>query len=250
MFKNLRAAAPIFLLTALIINCSSIKNTKESESVIHRMHAKWNGKWPKHMKFEQNVYHYQNNQIVKEEVWQELLSCPQNLHIRFNGFDSGNGLIFRNDTIYTIIGNQIVKQERKVHHLLLLGFDVYHQSPELTETKLMELGFNLKKSYETSVDRQEVIVIGTLDKSDLNSSQFWIDKENLYLLRVILNRDSIQSDITFGNYKMLKGFPVATEITFKVNKELKMVEKYFNIKFPEDVDMKLFDPEHFKEAVW
>lgn len=250
MTTRLKSGAFFFLTFIVLIGYSSFKTTNTNESVVEKMHAQWKGKWPKNMQFEQNVYFYENEKIVKEEVWQEILSCPQNLHIRFNGFQTGNGVIFRNDSVISFKNNQVVKKEKRVHQLLLLGFDVYHQEPGLTEKKLKELGFELDKSYQTKNEDREIIVVGTNEMNDTNSSQFWIDKQNMYLLRVILNKDSTQSDIRFGNYKVIEGYPVATEITFVVNKKLVMVEKYFNIKFPKDIDPEIFNPKNFKDVVW
>lgn len=49
------------------------------------------------MRFDQKVYLYKNDSLIKEEVWQEILSSPKNLQIRFNGFETGNGVLFKNE---------------------------------------------------------------------------------------------------------------------------------------------------------
>jgi hypothetical protein len=239
------------LLVLLILGaCNTIKSSKMKPSIIEQMHAEWQGKWPKYMQFEQNVYLYKDDKLVREEVWQELMSCPQNLHIRFNGFNTGNGMLFRADSIYSFNNGEIVKEELRVHQLLLLGFDVYHQAPAITQKKLSDLGYDLTKMYEKKINEQTIIVVGTADENDLNTSQFWIDKKNKYLLRTILNRNGTQSDVTFGNYQTIDNNPVATEITFLTNKKLTMVEKYFNITFPKSVDPKVFDPANIKAVAW
>jgi hypothetical protein len=244
-----KSALLLFLLMTLAA-CSTLKQSKMNTSIIDQMYAKWQGKWPKYMQFEQNVFLYKENQLVKEEVWQELMSCPQNLHIRFNGFKTGNGMLFKDDSIYSFSNGKIVKQEKRVHQLLLLGFDVYHQAPELTKMKLSDLGFDLSKVCEKKSNGRAIAVVGTSDEKDEDASQFWIDKENLYLVRVILNKGTTQSDVTFGNYQIISNYWVATEITFLTNKKLSMEEKYFNISFPQSVDGKVFEPDNIQTAVW
>jgi len=93
------------------------------------------------------------------------------------------------------------------------------------------------------------LVVGTSSENDLNSPQFWIDKEKLYLRRVIFTSEK-HTDIHFYNYQVIHGFPVATTIRFTVDYELSMVEEYFSIAFPETVDDCFFDPDFFQFANW
>lgn len=240
----------ISIMILLVGVFATTQCSNNSTSIIQKMHLKWEGKWVQNMRFEQMVYYYKGDSIVKQEVWQEILSSPQKLHIRFNGFESGSGMLFANDSIFSYKDFQVVKEGKMVHHLLLLGFDLYNQDPAITESKLIELGFDIKKSHLIKEEGREILVVGTEEEGDYTSFQFWIDKENLYLTRVISNRDYSISDVIFGNYITIEEYPVATEITFKVNGEIAMVEKYFNISFPKELDLGLFDSKRFREAVW
>ncbi|MDD2793857.1 MAG: hypothetical protein PHD73_11805 [Sediminibacterium sp.] len=101
-----------------------------------------------------------------------------------------------------------------------------------------------------TVDHRPVTILGTKDPSDHQTNQCWIDRENLYLLKVIAFKNGHLSDIDFGGYKTIQGYPVATEITFKTDRQLVMVEKYFNISFPVSVKPELYDPLQFQQARW
>lgn len=244
-----------FLMSSLMLmHAADVAATPSSAvpgaAIIEKMHRKWAGKWYRNLQFEQTVDFYKENKIVKQEVWQELLNAPGNLHLRFNGFETGNGAIFRNDSVYYFANGIMTRKEERIHQLLLLGFDVYFQDPEVTIQKIAKTGIDLSLGYDTMVDHRKVTVLGTKDPSDRQSNQCWIDKENLYLLKVVSFKNGHLSEIDFGGYKTLQGYPVATEITFKTDGQLVMVEKYFNISFPVSVPSALYDPLQFQQARW
>lgn len=245
----------VFLMCGfLLMNAADVAASSSSaipgSSIIEKMHRKWAGKWYRNLQFEQTVDFYKENKIVKQEVWQELLNAPGNLHLRFNGFETGNGAIFRNDSVYYFANGIVSRKEERIHQLLLLGFDVYFQDPEVTIHKLTKTGIDLSLAYDTIVDHRPVVVLGARDASDHQANQCWIDKENLYLLKVIAFKNGHLSEIDFGAYKTIQGYPVATEITFKTDRQLVMVEKYFNISFPVSVQSSLYDPQQFQQAKW
>lgn len=239
------------IVISLIFNiCSIFAQNISGSEIITQMFNKWSGKWYKNFTFEQNVYYYKDNKIIKEDIWQEVISSPANLHIRINGFETNDGMIFRNDSIYYFSKGEITKKEHRVHHLLLLGFDVYFYQPIETIQKLKTLGFDLSKTYENQWQSRDVYVVGTENESDLNTSQFWIDKERLYLVRVMLNTNGIVREVEMNNYTLIENNWVATDIVFKTNNVVTMVEKYFNIKFPKYIDGSIFDISRFKDSKW
>jgi hypothetical protein len=247
----MRKFFPLLLLSPLFLGIfMAMKPYTKPSKIIQKMYKHWAGKWSKNMQFEQNVYLYRNDSLVREEVWQEMLSSPKNLHIRFNGFETGNGVIFRNDSVYYFSGGKVTRQEKRVHHLLLLAFDVYFLPPSQTEKQLQELGFNLDASYEKEINGKKIIVVGTKEPSDTQTSQFWVEKENMYVTRVIHNTNGVVSDIELKSYQMVDNYPVATEISFKNNGKLRMVEKYFNISFPKNINSDIFDVGKVKETKW
>lgn len=224
--------------------------TPSGEEIIRLMNKEWKGKWGRNMRFDQTVYHYKNDSLVKEEIWQEILSSPKNLQIRFNGFESGNGILFRNDSVYHFAEGKLVRSENRVHHLLLLGFDVFFLPPGETISKLKDLGFDLNKTHERTKGNTTYFVVGTGSPDDDKSTQFWINKEKLYLEKVIMSRDGNTFEVEMKNYKIIDSYPVAMEVDFKSNGQLYMKEKYFDVSFPDTVDPQIFDPKNFNELRW
>lgn len=52
------------------------------------------------------------------------------------------------------------------------------------------------------------------------------------------------------NYRLFDSYPVAIVVLFRTNGELVMKEEYFDIAFPEELDLEIFDPEKFGSIRW
>lgn len=225
-------------------------NYSDGAEVVSAMYHKWENKWYPNFAFEQKAIFYEDDRVTKEEVWQEIYSQPGNLHIRFNGFETGNGLVFAEDSVYSFVGGELKSKRPLIHNLVLLSFDVYFYKPDVTVKKLQQLGFNLQQMTETTWQGRKVYVIGTNDLADTTSSQFWVDKERLYTVRSIVNTNGAVRDVEINNYKLIENNWVATEIIFKMNGKKTMYEEYYNISFPAKADKSWFDPKQFVTTRW
>jgi hypothetical protein len=255
MKKSLLPYTLYLLLPFLTLSCTNTVNTEASklqngQQVIEAMYARWQDQWYPNFAFDQKAIFYENDQVSKEEVWQEIYSYPANLHIRFNGFETGNGVVYNQDTVYTFKEGKLQSKQRSIHPLVLLSFDVYFYSPATTISKLQELNFDLSQLTETTWKGRDVYVVGTTDLSDNTSSQFWVDKENLWVARIITNNKGIARDVEMNNYQQIDGNWVATQIIFKNNGKLFLREEYYNISFPKKVEQAWFDPERFGTTNW
>lgn len=218
--------------------------------VIRAMHNNWKGKWYENIAFEQKALFYKDGKVVRSEVWQEVLNSPGNLHIRFNGFGSGDGAIFSRDSVFQFKGGVLQTKRPDVNFLALLGFDVYFYEPGATMSRLKELGFDLGKSYRTSFKARDVLVVGAERPDDLSSSQFWVDMERMMVLRAVKNTGNVVRDVHFNNYRRIRGNWVATEMVFTDGRDTVFSEEYYNISFPKKVSGAVFDPAGFAAARW
>jgi len=133
---------------------------------------------------------------------------------------------------------------------LVLGFDVYHQSPDKTANQLSGNGYDLEKVYKDEWQGREVFVVG-VSEPDTTKSQFWIDAERLVFVRnFTIGRGGTIQEVQFNNYEKLGEGWIAPEVIFKANGQMGLLEKYSEIKTPESVNMEIFDPEKFVEAEW
>ncbi|WP_439882469.1 outer membrane lipoprotein-sorting protein [Pontibacter sp. MBLB2868] len=226
------------------------KSVSNAHELVKAMHNRWHKKWYPNFAFDQKAIFYEKDQVTKEEVWQEVYSQPGNLSIRFNGFESGNGIIFNNDSLYTFHDNQLQSKVPQIHPLILLLFDVYYLQPETTINKLNSLGFNLDKMTQATWQGRDAYVVGTTDAQDNTTPQFWVDKERLYVVRVLTNPKGTPRDVEMNNYQLIDNNWVATDIVFKTDGKLTLKEEYFNIRFPKKSSPSWFDPEQFESARW
>jgi hypothetical protein len=245
----------IVILTAtfvliLIAVLSFSEKTIVGEDLIREMHSKWKGKWYPHISFEQEAIFYKDRKVVKTEIWQEILSSPGKLHIRFNGFNSHNGAIYNNDSVYHFQSGELKAVKKETNYLALLGFDVYLYNPGVSIAKLKELGFDLNRSYRSTYLGKKIRIVGANEASDLTSSQFWVDEETCLVMRILKNTSGNVRDVHFNNYRKVENNWVATEIIFKNASDTVFVEKYFNIKFPKQVAPGIYDPLGFADVSW
>ena len=89
-------------------------------------------------------------------------------------------------------------------------------------------------------------------QNDLSSPQFWIDKKNLYFVRLIEPRGagekkSIQ-EIQFNKYERLKGGWVAPEVVFFVDGKRTMLEEYSDVQADIDLSDNLWEPASWMSA--
>ena len=220
-------------------------NGKELIEAMHKAYAP--NKWYKYFTFSQNMEFYRNDSIIKKDVWHEAACLPGNLLIKFGEKNSKDGVLFSNFTVHSFQEGKEPRSSPMVHDLLLVGLDVYFLKPETTIRLLDSLGYNLSKIREDVFEGRKVYVVGA-DKDDLESKQFWIDAERLYMHRIIYKQRTKTNDCVFADYEKIKGNWVSKTIIFKQNGKLNLIERYYDMKFPKSLDEDLFMAEKFNEV--
>lgn len=226
-------------------------DVKTTEDLLRAMQKRYAGKWYRNVTFTQKTVEYQPDGKSKTSIWYEALAMPGKLRIDFDPIKDGNGILFRNDTVYNIKGGKVANSQPLVHPLLLLGFDAYFIPVEQTVTKLKAMGFDLSVVREDTWQGRPVYVVGA-KAGDLHSAQFWIDKKNLYFVRMLqpAGRDKTRtSEIQFNKYiKMKDGGWVAPEVIFMLDGKTRVTEEYTDIRTNVALDDKFFDPQSWASA--
>ena len=96
---------------------------------------------------------------------------------------------------------------------------------------------------------REVYVIGA-EGGDDKTPQFWIDTERLYMSRIVYKKKDSVTDCVFSDYTKVEGNWVAKKVTFKHNGEVELIEKYYDLKFPKEINPDIFNPLKFAEIPW
>ncbi|KYG83707.1 hypothetical protein [Roseivirga echinicomitans] len=219
--------------------------------LLDKMHKRYESKWYKTLTFDQQTIRYdEEGKIVSENVWYEAIQMPDKLAIKFDDMDKGNGMIFRNDSIYQLKEGQVSSSRIMYHPLLILGFSVYDQPAVKTARALTILGFDLEKAHQRDYNGKKVYVVGALE-GDNDSNQFWIDKETLLFVRMTQNfGNGRNQDVHFNKYEKIGGGWVATEVKFYTDNKLRLSEVYTNIKSPDELSPKIFEPASFEGVKW
>ncbi len=245
-----------FILFFLLLFLVQSTQTQAQEitsgyDVVTAMYNTYQGKWYKHLTFTQKTTFYnQDGSVERTQDWYEALTLPAKLAIKFDDKASTSGILFRDGIQYGYANGELIREVERDHELLILGFDVYHQNPNITATKLSGLGFDLEKAYEDVWQGRPVYVVG-VDAPDSTAPQFWIDKERLYFVRnIIIGRFDTVQEVQFNKYERLGKGWIAPEVVFKANGFTGLLEEYSQIVISDTLNQEIFNPVRFTETVW
>ncbi len=240
----------IFILLCLIIlvSCTSELPILNGEDVIRAMHAKYEGNWFRNMSLKQHIIRYNPDGSVRSDnMMTEQLKLPGTVRGNTLPMEDGNSEIFKDNTYHIFEGGKLIRKMKYIHGVLILGFDVYLQDPEITISLLKEDGVDFTKMHETVWQDKEVWVVGT-DADDLTVNQFWIEKERLVVVRLFkksTRNPDLVNEIQFNKLKPLGDGWVAGELIFKLNGKMYIHETYVEFKIEEGFADKIFDVENF-----
>jgi hypothetical protein len=245
----IKKAALCLFGAILIAGCASSASAQinNGEQLITAMHARYAQSWYRTVTFQEQAITRNDNGTVKKEIWYESLLLPGKLRINKGSPNSGNGAIFTNNTLTSFVDGKSTGTRPFVHMLLVLGFDVYRQDPELTIAEAKNQGFDLNQIHQDVWQGRVVYVVGA-KKGDLKSRQFWIEKNQLLFVRLIEPdpRDATKlDDQRFSDYRRLRTGWIAAYVEFLSNGQNVFNERYFNIQENVKLDPSIFDPQKF-----
>jgi hypothetical protein len=248
IMRNFKILVFLVLLAVATANAKKIEN---GEQLVSAMHKKYDGKWYKTLTFVQKNTEYKPDGTTQNSIWYEAMSAPGNLRIDFDPLDTGNGLMFSGGMQHTFKDGKLARSQPLIHPLLVLAFDVYTQPVEKTVSQLKELKIDLTILHEDTWQGKAVYVVGA-KKGDLRSPQFWIDKKNLYFVRMLQpvgkNKDHLQ-ETQFNKYQKVKGGGwVSPEVLFLVDDKRNWVEEYSDIQTDVALDANLFNTQNWMTA--
>jgi len=240
------------ILILLVSPATFAAKIASTEQLVQAMQKKYSKSWYKTATFVQQTTNIDKDGNKKVETWYEALSVPGSLRIDFTPTKDGNGVLFTNDHIYVFKNGKTDNGRAFVHPLMVLGFDIYRISQAQALEKLKGLKFDLSVFREDTWQGRPVYVVGA-KQGDLHSSQFWIDKKNLYFVRMLspAGKDGSQTqEIQFNKYRKLGGGWMSPEVIFMVDGKVMTTEAYSDLRANPMLDPKLFDPKYFTTVHW
>ena len=157
-------------------------------------------------------------------------------------------MIYSGDTVYRFVNGKLAASSADRNELLILGFDVYTQSPAQTAAVLRARGIDLSKLSRSTWDGRPVFVVGAAS-GDTTSKQFWIDAERLLFVR-LLEMLTTPTGSRRQEYRFLKYVPhgnawVSEEVLGLRDGKANFHEVYANVKVDVPLDDATFDPAQY-----
>src|SRR5256885_7182635 len=122
----------ILLIAALLIGLAHAQEIRSGEDLLRAMHDRYKDSWYQTVTFTQKSTTYKPDGTSSAETWYEAASIPGKLRIDIGPPASGNGYVFDDGHLSIVKDHKVTAKRHSVNMLLLLGFDVYRQDPEIT----------------------------------------------------------------------------------------------------------------------
>jgi hypothetical protein len=244
-----RILLPSLLLTLALAHAQEIRT---GEEVLRAMHDRYKTSWYDTLTFTQKSTTYNPDGTTKVETWYEAAQLPGKLRIDIGPPSTGNGFLMVGGTLTILKDGKVSGTRPRVNLLLVLGFDVYRQEPQTTIDVVKSQGYDLTKLREDTWEGHPAYVVGA-GKGDLQSRQFWVEKETLLFVREIEPTRSDPNkaeDIRFMDYRKLAGGWVATRVEVHVDDKMIFSEEYSDIQGNVKLDPAVFDPSRFDTTHW
>ncbi|MDX6694786.1 MAG: hypothetical protein QOF02_2389 [Blastocatellia bacterium] len=248
-----QCALLLFFLLLTIAPAAVTAKVKTTEDLIAAMQKKHAKTWYRTLTFVQKSTTFKPDGTSTSEIWYEALHAPGKLRIDIDPLKDGNGFMYANGNQYVFKAGKLINTQERTNPLLVLGFDIYFQSAAETMKQLKDLNADFSKLHEDTWQGRPAYVVGAL-AGDTRSPQFWIDKQNLYFVRLIemggKNKDKAQ-EIQFNKYQKAEGGGwVSPEVVVLVDGQRVFMEEYSEIKTGVKLDDKLFDPATWATTHW
>ena len=235
----------MFLLVLLAMPVFS-SDFKSGDELVSAMHKKYDGKWYKTLTFVQTTTNFKPDGTSESSIWYEAMSVPGKLRIDFAPIEKGGGILFSEGKLFSIRDGKLAGSRPFIHPLLVLGFDVYMQPVETTIAQLKGMNIDLSIIHKEQWQGSTVYVVGA-KQGDLTTPQFWIEKKNLYFVRLfeLAGKDKKSVHETqFNKYVRAKGGGwVSAEVQFFVDGKRTTTEEYADIQTDTRLSDDLWNPE-------
>jgi len=229
-----------FLLFTSAFFSSFFTGINDGEPVLKLMYQRYEGKWQRSLVFDQTTEVYRNDSLKSTQTWHEAMLFPDKLRIDIEPVVNNRTYIFRGDSTYAVVNGRIRSASNEGNDLIFLLGGLYFYPFEKTLEKLKSLGYDTGKSYETEWKGRLVYVVGVSNK-DEKANQLWIDKRDLYLVRMMEFKGRTTEEGIFENHIKIGGGWTETKASFYFDGKLAQVETYHDSKaLP--LDEHFFDP--------
>jgi hypothetical protein len=225
---------------------------RTGEQVVAAMHDRYVSTWYKTLTFVQQTTNWRPpGGTSTTKTWWEAGLMPGRLRIDTDSISKGDGVLFRNDSVYSFAGGKQVGATPGVNDLMVLGFDVYSQPVSRSLAVLKNRGFDLTKVHDGTWRGEPVWIVGAT-AGDTTSKQFWVSRDRLIFLRLLqlatTPNGSRYVDLRFDKYVKHGGGWVAEEVWQYIDGKPALHEDYSQVRVDVPLDEGIFDPARWSTA--
>ena len=198
--------------------------------LLTRMHDAYAGKWYKTLTFVQRTTVTRPTGVVDTSTWYESLKSPDRLRIDFGDPSKGNGALYTTDSLYVVRGGKVTRTIPSGNPFLPFVAGVYAQPVDATLRQLSSWKFDLSKIRADTWQGAPVYVVGANSPADLDSPQFWVEREHLQPVRFLVKLspapDAKPNDIRLEKYVPVGGGWLATHVAIMEGTVVRQAEDY------------------------
>jgi hypothetical protein len=216
------------------------------EALLRQMHDRYAGKWYKTLAFVQRTTFPDR----PDQTWFETAELPGRLRIDMAPVDSMNTILFKGDSTFRFRGGQRAGARGGGNPLAVLLADVYATPVEESVERIKRYGFGLSPLASGMWKGRSAWIVGAA-AGDTTRSQFWVDKERMYVVRIIEQAPGqpLQDTHISGHQRAAQGW-VEGELHFIVNGAEVQAEYYSDVKVNPPVDPALWSTTTWKRPAW
>jgi hypothetical protein len=233
------------LLFLMMLSFSSSNNN--GEEVLAKMYKQYAGKWMKTFNFTQTTQVYRNDSLINTATWYEHVVYPDKFRIDFGDKANGNAAIFTTDSVYHFREGKLVRTTANEDNLTFMLGGMYFYPFDTVKAMYKRYGYDISKSYETTLNHQPVYVIGA-NNADEKTNQLWIDQQKLVVVKFISYANGEKEEGVFKDHKQFGNSWSEMACDFYVNEKLIQKETYYDGKANADIDARIFDYKNFTAA--
>lgn len=222
---------------------------KDAQSLLEEQYKRYHGKFNSNITFIQINTYYKEDGTTTITTSFEAFHYPGNYRLDIGPEINQDGQIVRNDTTYEFKAGKLTKKYAQGYDILLLTGDIFFLPPAASLKKLKDMGFNVLEFREDKWKNEPVYVIGA-KKDDLTTAQFWIDKDDLYLVRIIHPTKEGVLDEQFLEHELVGKAWVESEVQIFLNGKKIRKERYTEVKADNYIHKDLFDPSKWGTVHW
>ena len=232
---------------------------RTGRELLDRMHDRYDGRWFRTLTFVQTTELRRPDGRDTTETWYEAVRAPDRLRIDRGAPSEGNGMLFTPDSVYVARGGKIVRAAARGNALIPFVVGVYTQPVDSTLADLAQFPVDLSRVREARWRGRATYVVGARSAADSVSPQFWVDRERLVLVRIILPGTPRQADsagaapppvhdVHFDQYVPIGASWLATEVSMWEGGVRMLHERYSDYTADPSLPPELFDPARWSEA--